>query len=180
MMNVEITEDRNEGFEVFVASGAKGTLKIEGVVFNKLWWITVDTGSAVTLINQDFLNALPEQIRSTKRAIVGETLSAANGQTLEVEGVYDFVLALQQKHFKVTARCVPLLACAFLLGNDFLEHNGVVVDYSRAELRIQGLTVPSIIGGRADEAALLKMESTVEVPPRSEMLVYAKPETLRS
>jgi hypothetical protein len=72
MMNVEITEDRNEGFEVFVASGAKGTLKIEGVVFNKPWWITVDTGSAVTLINQDFLNALPEQIRSTKSAIVGD------------------------------------------------------------------------------------------------------------
>ena len=157
-----------------------GTLKIEGIVFDKRWWITVDTATATTLINQDFRDALPEQIRKAKRPVDdGFMLSHAEGQEMKMDRQYDFVLILGKEHFRVTAICVPSLACAFLLGNDWLDENGAVVDYSKKEVRVKGTTTPSVISGKEDRLAVLKVESTVVIPPRSEKLIYARAEVAR-
>jgi hypothetical protein len=133
----------------------------------------VDTGSERTLLHTDVFRQLPSEIKC-KLKPQAESVFAANGETLKVEGVVDLVLNFgkQSVVHPVIVANIPILG---IIGFDFLETHEAEIFPSRGGLRLNGHPVPVVCEHvPIVNCCRIAVASTVVLQPGSETLVPGK------
>lgn len=120
----------------------------------------LDCGSARSLINKNFSDALGLQVVPSSVALEG-----ANGQPLIVQGQAKITVTVDGQTFTHPFIVVPHLeADQVLLGNDFLERSQAVIDWARNSFQVT-------VNKPTQRVRLLRQ---VVVPPRSRMSAMVK------
>ncbi len=147
-------------------SAVDSAVTVEGIVEERPTRMLVDTGSAVTIVRESvWREATSELRRQHPLSPVARPVVAANGQSLELCG-QTFVL------LRVGNLCVqhPVLAVKditqqCLLGADFLERFGCVIDLRNRLLMAGGRSVPVQLQAQARRSVChVSIKETTEIP----------------
>ena len=108
--------------------------KIGGIDAN----ILIDTGSAITVINQDLLDKVRENSNSSLKTTGGQyqTAQTASGEIVHVLGDVNLKLSLGNATYTVKTCVLPKLHYMAILGKDFLERFDCVIDFNSGYLKI--------------------------------------------
>ena len=159
----EIGKDRSVKYTSAVAC----TLILQGRVEGRPTRMLVDTGSSVTLVHEKVWNDISQDRKlSTPQCPV----MAVNGDSLRLCGQIDLALTVG-KHVRThTVLVVREMTQECLLGTDFLEQYGCVVDLGRRTMIMLGETIPlGTLYGSGMSTCHVFVQETAVVPPYHEM-----------
>ena len=147
-----------------------GIVHIGGSLYKRPIDIAIDSGSAITIINQWAFNQIPNKIQipwEQRRMI------AANGSELAVQGCYALEIEISNQIFKCNALLVSKFNGPLLIGNDFLKRNKAVIDYQGMTLSLNG-TLTEIRLQSLTTRILLIADHDTSIPAHSECLLWTK------
>ena len=127
----------------------------------------VDTGSSVTLVHEKVWN----DISQDRKLLTPQCpVMAVNGDSLSLCGQIDLDLMVG-KHVRThTVLVVREMTQECLLGTDFLEQYGCVVDLGRRTIIMLGETIPlDTLYGSCISTCHVFVQETAVVPPYHEM-----------
>ncbi|KAL5500047.1 hypothetical protein EMCRGX_G011541 [Ephydatia muelleri] len=159
----EIGKDRSVKYTSAVAC----TLILQGMVGGRPTRMLVDTGSSVTLVHEKVWN----DISQDRKLLTPQCpVMAVNGDSLSLCGQIDLDLMVG-KHVRThTVLVVREMTQECLLGTDFLEQYGCVVDLGRRTMIMLGETIPlDTLYGSCISTCHVFVQETAVVPPYHEM-----------
>ena len=119
-------------------SAVAGTLTLQGMVGGRPTSMLVDTRSSVTLVHEKVSN----DISQDRKLLTPQCpVMAVNGDSLSLCGQIDLALTVG-KHVRTHTVFVREMTQECLLGTDFLEQYGCVVDLGRRTMIMLGETIP--------------------------------------
>ena len=143
------------------------TLILQGMVGGRPTRMLVDTGSSVTLVHEKVWN----DISQDRKLLTPQCpVMAVNGDSLSLCGQIDLDLMVG-KHVRThTVLVVREMTQECLLGTDFLEQYGCVVDLGRRTMIMLGETIPlDTLYGSCISTCHVFVQETAVVPPYHEM-----------
>ena len=133
----------------------------------------VDTGAAVRLLSSKIWSALGGEKVFQLSPWGGKQIVGVVGSPLTVLGVCSLDLRFTELVIQADFVVVDCLAVESIIGLDFLERQGCVVDFPNKLLHISGLSVPLVHGQDTDDSqqipADVAMVETLSIPPFSEI-----------
>ncbi len=143
----------------------------------------VDTGSAVTIVNENILKkstgTYPELISSSSCPII-----VANGEELTVRGKFNVKLEIGgiNEHFPVDLYVSPAITTECLLGADFLDHFGCIIDLGKKTITLGGENIPLQVNpGKSQSSCYhLSFAETVSIPPKHQKIVTVQAELTKT
>ena len=151
-------------------------LQVEGSVGSRCVTFLLDSGAAVSVIDQAIL---PQDIQHRIDPFSAETIGA-NGMPLDVVGHVPLEVTLGEFQQKQDFVVVRNLSVDCLLGADFLFRHGAVVDCTSRRLSLAGTEIPIISHSRmsSDQSkpvtCIVCLPKTIEVPGRTVQLIPGK------
>ncbi len=126
----------------------------------------VDTGSAVTIVRESvWREATSELRRRQPLSPVARPVVAANGQSLELCGQTVVLLRVGNLCVQHPVLVVKDITQQFLLGADFLERFGCVIDLRNRSLMAGGRSVPVQLQAQAQRTVChVSIKETTEIP----------------
>ena len=156
-----------KGRSVKYTSAVACTLILQGMVGGRPTRMLVDTGSSVTLVHEKVWNDISQD---RKLLTPHCPVMAVNGDSLSLCGQIDLDLMVG-KHVRThTVLVVREMTQECLLGTDFLEQYGCVVDLGRRTMIMLGETIPlDTLYGSCISTCHVFVQETAVVPPYHEM-----------
>ena len=147
-------------------------LQVEGSVGSSCVTFLIDSGAAVSAIDQDMI---PQDIYDQITPSSSDTIGA-NGVPLDVVGRIPLEVTLRD--FRKTQDVVVIrnLSVGCLLGADFLCRHGAIVDCTSRRLTLAGTEIPIISQPKMANQSktvtcIITLPKTVEVPGRTVQLI---------
>ena len=135
----------------------------------------IDSGSGICLISEEFR----QQHHILKNRKLNQNLSvkatSVNNQPVELLGSLDIHFSLGSNNFEHSFVVARNISNPVLLGWNFIQSNGLVIDAERGEIRTGNIIIPLLPKWRVFPtvcSAVIK-ETTI-IAPRQEMLIRAK------
>ena len=133
----------------------------------------VDTGSAITIINLDFLKTMQHKQFMHKPRVC----KAANSTSLDIIGQIELTIKIKHIETSIMANVATNLITSILLGNDWINANHVYLFGDQKQLTIpdqygKSIRIPYSESQANTYSALLLNQVTL--PPRSQTLVEIK------
>ena len=146
------------------------TLQVHGMLGNDPIDILVDSGAAVSVVTNDILPA------SVRTRIIREAphTVGANGSALDVLGRLEIPITLGQFCASHEFVVVRHLTVQCLLGMDFLNRYGAVIDCVKNTLSLSPVLNPLPLESKRNVPTIVSnvtISETVEIPARSKMLI---------
>ena len=98
--------------------------------------ILIDTGSAITAINQELWDKIKTISSSKIQQSLFTDVQTASGETVTVLGASDMNFNLGNSKYTFKTHVVPKLNYAAIIGKDFLQQNDCVIDFKSGYLKI--------------------------------------------
>ena len=133
-------------------------------------WL-VDTGCSTTILASHKWDQLHPQDRPALRPYAG-TLLSADSTPIQVRGCAQLTLSLQGRLLQHNI-LVASIANEGLLGLDFLNSHGLVIDFGTKEVMWEGEPVPSISRRIQTQACRIRLTEDVVIPAGTRTLVPA-------
>lgn len=134
--------------------------------------VVVDSGAAVTLIAERTWRG--SQWSKKTLMVTNTRLHTASGEQLKVVGVAKVDVILGGKSVEIKAIVVADLAPAMLLGVDFLDQSGAVINFRKQTLTIPGLRDIAIQCGAP---RLIRTAKQLEIAGRSKAVIPCRVES---
>jgi predicted aspartyl protease len=132
----------------------RGLMKIAGQTYSVL----IDTGADVTCINNLMVQSIPTLRNLPLTPSQYSCLQSATNDKIKVRGVITFPAEINNTPTTVTAHVTDNISQSLILGVDHIQDNKWVLDYSTGQLKVR-------------TNYLVKSASTVNIPPRCEVIV---------
>ena len=120
----------------------------------------VDTGAGTSVANPKLLSKLPSDIELRKSEF--DHMTTVSGDSMNISGVVDISGTIAGNPIKLAVQIIPESLYELVLGRDFLQANGAVIDFQQRTFMLQS--------GSKD----IKAVCTFEIPPKSEALIFGK------
>ena len=144
------------------------TLKLGKISVESL----VDTGSTVSIINEQVAKRLKLQVRPLNETNT-LNLTSANGSDLPIIGTMDLQLYFQGLILPQTVYVSPLLEHSLVLGVDFLSQNRAILNYRLGILSLYEDLVRVRLHSRFDTLNSISVARTICIPAYHEALILA-------
>ena len=139
---------------------------VEGSCQNQRCFYFIDSGSAVTMVSTGVVRrlGLDRKIRPSNKKLISFSQDA-----IQTQGEITLEVSVAGSKFQHDFIVTDLLDTDFLIGDDFLRNNKILLDYERCQLRLpSGNSTPFKDKPRNVEKALkIRCARTTIVPPNS-------------
>ena len=131
---------------------------------------TIDTGSDVTIVRPDILQASGTRVE----AIVGQIRTVTGEMTpIQAKGLIELSIGNLKTQHEIW---VADVYDECILGMDFLQKHECLVDLKRKILQVRNEEIPLIKGRRSTIPSCCRVvsQTAVTLPPQSEVVIPAK------
>ena len=125
----------------------------------------IDSGSEICIINESLV---PKGLAYTPWRRI--EIKTANGSTLPILGTLNTTIKVKGTTFKIEFVVARTFPYKVLLGMDFLRKYQAVLDLSERKLKLGNVTVPLKHQSGSTVVAHLRLDRTVNIPPKSEYM----------
>lgn len=160
-----------------------GGYRLSGAVDGVQLLLLLDTGEAVTLLREDVWARITAKTTQELQPWSALKLISAGRTPLTIHGSAHVELELEGEKFIAEAVVVSPLTSEAILGVDFLQEQQAVIDLASKRLRLRSgrhnlpLMEPTLLRVAEHAEIPARAVETVELPPRSELMVTASIET---
>ena len=128
----------------------------------------IDTGAVASCVSEQFAKSLKLKPQPSEQTIA---LTAANGSKIESLGVIDVELSIQGLTVPFTFFVLRSLSHKAILGNDFLQESGAVIDCAKHSITLYDGLVQAVLSTARDRYFVLSLVHDVVIPAATEAIV---------
>ena len=147
---------------------------IWGSVLKQPLKLLVDTGAAVTVVNEQFYNdylRLKFPLTQDQRF---DSIKTADGNMLPVMGAVKFQLVIGNEQYECEAAVVPKLSYRVVLGREFLYKTNAIIDVRGQKVTFSGGNIVAFaIGDSPPVCSEVRVANTVVIDANSEVIIPA-------
>ena len=146
-------------------------LTIKGMVQGVETKIFIDTGSAITCINENLWNTISTTTPLTIENSRFIEVQTASGENVAVLGASDINFTVGNFVYTFKTHVVPKLHYAAIIGKDFLQHNDCVIDFKSGYLKVSRDNIVPFLSNydkaNAHESLSSAFNNAMPFPPES-------------
>ena len=150
------------------------SIQVSATINGKSWSLIVDSGSNHTLLRPDVLGdvTLPE---------VPQGLCDVTGRRTTLRGPIEVDLVIEGHGTKIPVNVADELEEPCILGLDYLQMNGCVLDFATMQMKVDNIPVPlssvaTVSSHVATRALRIRVAETIRLCPGSETVIKCKTE----
>ena len=166
--------ENNKGPNVLKMKGYNHDgLYVKAEIYQRNLHCLVDTGASMSVLHSKIYQNLPAQNKNKLKPYENE-LKMADGRNVKPLGTIRLPLVLDEQmiwqNFVVAEIDVPVV-----LGYDFMFENKCVIDIPKQTLLLNNQTIKCELESQIPRLFKISLDQRVTIPPRSEVVLKAKP-----